>query len=182
MKATDELRRDHEIILRALAVLHALADRVRKGDPVDEDSISKLLVFFRDFADGCHHVKEETALFPALVARGLPPQGGPIGVMLHEHEEGRTLLRSLTETTSLLTTDPAARERFADVACAYEGLLCSHICKENHVLFDMADRLFGAADDERLMKEFEAKARQALGDDERARLAAVPLALSARYL
>ncbi|MGD0266766.1 MAG: hemerythrin domain-containing protein, partial [Candidatus Methylomirabilota bacterium] len=38
----------------------------------------------------CHHGKEENLLFKTMVDRGFPRQGGPIAVMLHEHETGRS--------------------------------------------------------------------------------------------
>jgi len=137
MKATDWLKRDHELIVEGLDALSAVARRVRARQAVDEENIGKLLTFFREFADEYHHHKEEKALFPALEAAGLPPHG-PVAVMLHEHDLGRRLLKQMRDSLPELDTD-AARD--------YVALLQAHIQKENEILFRMADRLLSSADD-----------------------------------
>ena len=59
------------------------------------EAFKSYLGFLKEFADKCHHGKEEGILFPALTAAGLPSQGGPVGVMLHEHVEGRALIQEM---------------------------------------------------------------------------------------
>jgi hemerythrin-like domain-containing protein len=129
MRPTDVLRREHEHIENALAVLEVLAERAERGAAVPRVAADALVDFFRRFTDGCHHAKEENALFPALEAHGLPRLGGPVGVMLHEHEEGRALLGSLAETARGCDGDAEARSRFAAAARAYDCLLGGHIRK-----------------------------------------------------
>jgi len=128
MKATQLLMEEHQIILRALDVLEAFANRGQPPPPA-------LLEFFTDFADVHHHGKEEEILFPALVEAGFPRDAGPVGVMLHEHTQGRRLIAALS--------DPA---QFSDAALAYSAMLRAHIEKENQILFPMADR---AVEDQR---------------------------------
>lgn len=137
MQATDWLKRDHELILEGLDALSAVARKVRSRQAVDEESIGKLLAFFREFADEYHHHKEEKALFPALEAAGLPPHG-PVAVMLHEHDLGRRLLKLMRDSLPELDSDAAME---------YVALLQAHIQKENEILFRMADRLLSPADD-----------------------------------
>src|SRR5262245_60786760 len=95
MKATDILMDEHRVIEQVLNCLEKLADRCEAGETLDNTSASEALPFFRNFADRCHHGKEEGHLFPLLEARGFSRQGGPTGVMLHEHEEGRGLLTAM---------------------------------------------------------------------------------------
>ena len=45
------------------------------------DDIRSVLTFLRDFADGCHHVKEEVIFFPALFQAGIAFQ---VRVMTYE--------------------------------------------------------------------------------------------------
>jgi hemerythrin-like domain-containing protein len=40
------------------------------------------------YADRQHHVKEEDLLFLELEKKGMPRDGGPVGVMLMEHQFG----------------------------------------------------------------------------------------------
>jgi hemerythrin-like domain-containing protein len=132
---TEILRDEHRIILHALEVLERATERA-PGDGWWVDTIAWL----RAFADDNHHAKEETALFPAMVKAGVPSEGGPIAVMLAEHEEGRRLIRAMEASTG------AARV----TACrAYVSLLRAHIDKENEILFPLADAVL----DERAMDE-----------------------------
>ncbi len=163
MNATETLMHDHELILEALGVLEALAGRAARHDPVPREPNEQLVGFFREFADRYHHANEEGELFPALERHGLPHGGGPIAVMLHEHEQGRALLRSLADLAGGLA-DAAGRERFADVPRAYQELLEQHIMKENEVLFRMAARMLTPAEDARIVAAFAEHAREVLGD------------------
>ena len=86
--ATNTLRDEHKAILKMLDVSEEVARRIKNGAAVAPETFSGLLEFFRTFADRCHHGKEEDCLFPLLEQKGLPREGGPIGVMLHEHGQG----------------------------------------------------------------------------------------------
>src|SRR5437867_2257885 len=88
MKSTKLLMADHELILQALHVLDAMNTEMRNGRDVNRDDIRSLVTFLREFADGCHHVKEEVIFFPALIQAGIAFQ---VRVMTYEHEGGRAL-------------------------------------------------------------------------------------------
>jgi hemerythrin-like domain-containing protein len=177
MSPTDTLREDHERILTALSVLSAIA---AKPGPLPREHVDQLVAFFRGFTDRCHHAKEENALFPALEARGIPRHGGPIGMMLHEHEEGRALLRDIEEGAA--AGDAAGRARFAQAVREYEDLLDGHIHKENDVLFRMAERVLDDAERVRLAATFARYDADELGPGERERLLASVAALARVYL
>ena len=118
--------------------------------------MAQLLEFFRLFADQCHHGKEESLLFPFLEQKGIPRQGGPIGVMLHEHEEGRLLIREMGEAAEDYRSGiEGAGARWAKAASGYSSLLRSHIDKENNILFVMAERVLTPADQSQLFQDFE---------------------------
>lgn len=138
-RLTQLLFTEHELILRALTVLEGLARQVRGGAPLEPAAARRLLDFFADYADRHHHAKEEDVLFPWMTARGFPSQGGPLVVMLEEHREGRSCVQAMNE--ALGGSAPDAGARFAAVAERYVDLLRSHIEKENHILFPMADSL-----------------------------------------
>ncbi|MBI4247693.1 MAG: hemerythrin domain-containing protein [Candidatus Rokubacteria bacterium] len=130
--STAILRKDHELILRALALLERLADRLDPGEAADEPARKWLLDFFTTFVDGCHHRKEEQHLFPALEQRGIPRHGGPVGVMLADHDEGRRMVRALADGPDRMRGDLIRR---------YAALLRGHIHTENDVLFVIADHV-----------------------------------------
>jgi hemerythrin-like domain-containing protein len=141
---TDVLRDEHRVILRALELVErAIAPA---DEPVADRWWTDLVAWLRAFADENHHAKEERSLFPALVKAGVPVEGGPVGVMLEEHAQGRALVAAMAGERG------AAR---AAAARQYIALLRAHIDKENDVLFPLAD----AVVDEPLMatvrREFE---------------------------
>jgi hemerythrin-like domain-containing protein len=95
-------------------------------------------------------------LFPALEAAGIPREHGPLGVMLAEHELGRTFVRRMTEAfDALVRGDQKARDRFVYNARGYANLLRMHIQKENEVLFPMAEHVLSEAEQTRLGGEFD---------------------------
>lgn len=84
MKPTDILKEEHVLILEMLRVIEAMCAKMDKGERPDIASLEKMIDFIRNFADKCHHAKEEKLLFPALEKAGIAREGGPVGVMLHE--------------------------------------------------------------------------------------------------
>ncbi len=153
--ATQTLRREHEAILEMLAVAAELASRLEEGTPVPAEQLRDTIEFFTVFADRCHHAKEEELLFPALEQKGMPRAGGPIAVMLHEHDVGRAAVRRMSAAAEAYPADPAAGPAWAAAARDYTALLHGHIQKENNVLFVMAERLLSDAEQARLGADFE---------------------------
>lgn len=141
--ATAELRHEHDVILRALAILERAGEHLASGRPVDETALAELVELIRTFADRCHHGKEEDQLFPVLQAKGV---GGTLTVFREEHEEGRGYLRTLS--------GPAPPAERAAAARRYVGLLRDHIERENGVLFPMADDVLSADEHADLAKRY----------------------------
>src|SRR5262245_8537761 len=161
-KATEVLSDEHRVIERVLAVVEKLA-----AAPVERslDSWKKALDFFSQFADQCHHFKEEQVLFPAMEERGIPRDGGPIGMMLTEHEEGRGLVRSMLAAISLVeTNNEVAKEILINKAKAYLRLMKDHIQKEDEVLFRIADDVIPADEQKALLRSFEEHEAKEIGE------------------
>ncbi|HVO34383.1 MAG TPA: hemerythrin domain-containing protein [Gemmatimonadales bacterium] len=180
MQATQTLRHEHEVIRKALALLDAVAARVAAGDVPPDADVSGLLEFFTVFADGCHHVKEETILFPALEAAGLPHGQGPLAVMLQQHDEGRRLVGVLRREQPALARDPEARARFAGAARDYAALLEQHITIENEVLFPRADGMLDAQRDGEIAAAYD-RHEASMGADVHRRFHAMLDDLARRY-
>jgi hemerythrin-like domain-containing protein len=156
MKATDELMQEHRVIERVLEALEAGANRLEAREAVRPEFFLEAAAFAKGFADGCHHKKEEGVLFIAMEKFGIPVQGGPIGVMLSEHELGRSLTRSLREAAQRLQLgDETAREQVVENARSYAALLHQHIFKEDNILFPMADRVIPSSSQQAVWDGFE---------------------------
>jgi len=139
MEPMQALSQDHRVIERMLNVLESAVARVQSGAQVRAALFVEAADFIRNFADACHHRKEEEGLFPALEMAGLPRHGGPVGVMLGEHDEGRRFSAALRAAAEKLAAgDAAAAQEVAHSARNYTGLMRQHIMKEDNVLFMMA--------------------------------------------
>jgi len=138
--STKILKEEHKVILSVLEVLGKILRRGNEGGEVDYAGIEKCVRFFKLFADACHHGKEEDILFPELEAKGIPRHGGPIGMMIYEHELGRSLVRKMRDSLeSALKGNIEARGSLFEAGWSYINLLRSHIGKEDECLFSMAD-------------------------------------------
>jgi hemerythrin-like domain-containing protein len=165
MKATDILMEEHRVIERVLAVLEAAAQRLEQGQVVRPGFFVDAADFIKGFADGCHHRKEEGVLFKAMVSAGMPSEGGPINVMLSEHEMGRAYTRAMREAALKLTTgDPSARGAVVFSARSYVELLRQHIAKEDTVLFPLAGRVIPTADQGGVTEAFERVEHEETGE------------------
>jgi hemerythrin-like domain-containing protein len=172
--ATQILRKEHDAILRMIEVSEQTAQQLDRGEDVPAEALSNLQEFFQIFADRCHHGKEEDLLFPLLEKKGLPAREGPVGVMLMEHEEGRTLVRGMAEAARAYASgNRAAGKQWAEAARKYATLLQQHIMKENEVLFVMAEQLLSDAEQQQLAKAFENLEIEKIGAGTHERLHAV---------
>lgn len=177
MLATDELKAEHQGILVMLRVLEQLAVRAQSGQEMDAGDAAKVIEFFKVFADKCHHGKEEQLLFPALEQAGVPRQGGPVGVMLHEHDLGRGFIKEMGD--ALTAGDMPA---FAHAARDYIALLSDHIKKEDTILFKMADQVLSPEKQKELRQGFDDLERDHMGAGVHEAFHAMMDQLGAKYL
>jgi hemerythrin-like domain-containing protein len=178
MKATNTLMEEHRLIEHLLDALETQAARLQTGTAVRTGFFLDAVDFNRTFADGCHHRKEEGALFPAMVAVGLSEESGPIAVMLAEHDQGREFNRGMEKAARAVEAGQAdARSDLAQSALGYVSLLRQHIRKEDAVLFPMADRLIPGDAQDKLALEFDRIEREETGLDTHERYHALAKAM-----
>jgi hemerythrin-like domain-containing protein len=156
MKATDILMEEHIIIKRVLTALETAAQRLEQGQNVRTGFFIDAADFIKGFADGCHHKKEEGVLFKAMVASGMPAQGGPISMMLAEHEQGRSYTRAMRDAAQKLQAgDESGRDQVVRSARGYVALLRQHIHKEDNILFPMANHVIPVSEQGKVAEDFE---------------------------
>jgi hemerythrin-like domain-containing protein len=158
---TQILSDEHRVIERVLGALEGLTTRSLMGSL---DHWKNALDFIRHFADQCHHYKEEKVLFPALEEHGIPRDGGPVGMMLIEHEEGRSYVKAMFAALGQIeAADESAQSDLFENARQYVRLLREHIQKEDDVLFRMADEVIPADEQRQLLKNFETHEAEEMG-------------------
>ena len=183
MEAIETLMSEHRIIERAIDALTAYADETRRRTSDDKQELGRFVEFIRQFADGCHHGKEEDILFKAMVEAGFPSQGGPIAVMLHEHDVGRAFVKRLADLAAQVAPWNARdREALAEAAHGYANLLRQHIQKEDAILYPMAEQHLPPQLMERVDQACERYEQEKTGSGEHERLHRLAEELVARHV
>ncbi len=176
------MMQEHELIVEVLAALQAMAEKLAAGKEVARQDVADFGRFFRDFADKCHHGKEEDRLFVKMVEAGFPKDGGPIAVMLAEHDAGRQEVRGLLAIGS--GSGPLSEaERARAIECAGQlvPLLYAHIQKENNILYPMAQDTIPPEEFELLDQSCEAFDQEIRGRIDVGELKALAAELMRRY-
>ena len=156
MRPTEILKEEHRIIKRMLEVLEAISDKLDAGEDISAESLEKTVDFIRTFADKYHHGKEEDLLFTRAELRGVPGEGGPIGVMLVEHEEGRGFGAAMAEAIERYARGEGdARLDYAKNARLYAALRLQHIDKEDNILYPITDNYLTEEDQKELLERFD---------------------------
>jgi len=182
VNAIATLMDEHRLIEQVLGSLETLAFEVEAGRPLERPVVADYATFFREFADACHHGKEEDLLFARMVERGFPRESGPIGVMLFEHTVGRqrvAALRSVAEAPG--DVGAAERQLFLESSLEYIPMLRQHIQKEDRILYPMAGQVLVGGELDRLEAEFEAFDRKLRDSGALDRLRGTAEALAARF-
>ena len=159
----DFLVAEHEMIERAMAALKSSLEKISESvkEPLQ---LRRAIDFLLEFGDRIHNTKEEKFLFPLMEQKGLPVEGGPIGVMLMEHDaERKLLLKMMAELPELAEASEAARQKFAAEGFEYLKIRAEHIWKENDILYAMGRKVFTDEDNTNLLAEFEKVNEQAYG-------------------
>jgi uncharacterized protein len=171
----EQLMNDHQTTEKVFdAVAHALNAPAGQAPGLLQDA----LLYFEGYVDGCHNLKEEQHLFPLAEARGISRQGGPLAVMLGEHDESRLVLPRLAALIHrFVGGDRSVLDDLRSAFRAYSTLLKDHFWKENDILYPMARRVMTDTDGELVMKGIEAT-EAAVGPDTRAKF----YALAARII
>ena len=182
MHLAEILTAEHRVIKQVLLCLKRMAEQCRTQGRLEAETAREAIDFFRNFADGWHHAKEESLLFPAMEARGIPREQGPIGVMIDEHAAGRTRICAMEEAIDgAAAGDARAVNEFCYQARVYIEMLRQHIEKEDHCLFAMADQALTEADQQRLLDSSAQADERNGGDVRRDKYLALADRLAERY-
>lgn len=134
MRLIEELRAEHVLIDAAVGALRTHVTR-RLAGTADVGDGARFVRFFRVYAAGFHHAREEDVLFRALGDAACLPEAGPIAALRADHEHtGRLLSRIATAIDAHPLDAERARELEA-LATEYSHALWRHIDAENSVLF-----------------------------------------------
>lgn len=151
----DFLIAEHELIERSMAVLKTSLENLDQSiaEPL---RMQRAIDFLLEFGDKVHNRKEEDFLFPLMKERGIPTEGGPIGVMLMEHEAERKLLQEMSAgLAGLGQASDDEKETFKANGLDYLTIRAEHIWKENDILYPMARQVLTDEDTAGLLASFQ---------------------------
>ena len=132
---------EHEIICQTEEIIESLDKTWETDAEKYKKTVSSLITFFRDYADGYHHRKEEDVLFPAI-------NDHPSFVLQEIIEEFETHHEDFRDYT--VEIENAIEE--GDYTKSYKELnqylqdLLDHIAAENDELFVLAENLLDEGD------------------------------------
>ena len=179
MEATELLMKEHRLIERALDAMDAWVTTLHPGSGSDDKAeLARFVSFIREFADAHHHSKEEDILFVAMGEHGFPREAGPIAVMLHEHDLGRShvgVLDRLAQQSAAWSEDDHGT--LTGTVRELSTLLRQHIQKEDQVLYPMANARLPEPVKEDIDRRCQAFEEQRISSGERQRLRALGDAL-----
>jgi len=164
MTATEQLKAEHRGMKLMLRIIEKMCERLKSGSGVEPEHLEQVLEFLRVFADKCHHAKEEELLFPALEKAGVPREGGPIGVMLAEHNKARQHVKGMGEgITQYKAGKKDASAKIVENGMAYIRILAAHIDKEDNVLYPIADARLAKSTWDELLARFDQVETERIG-------------------
>ena len=182
MRPTEILMQEHRVIEQVLDCLEAIANKTESGEQLDQQSATQAIDFFANFADRCHHGKEEDCLFPMLEQKGFSREQGPTGVMLHEHEVGRQHVRGMPDAVATVAAgDLTASATFVSHARSFIVLLREHIQKEDHCLFQMANQSLTDQEQTQLIDSFNRVEHEDMGPGTHEKYLGIATQLAKKY-
>jgi PAS domain S-box-containing protein len=144
---------EHRVMEKVLTVLVGQTKKLVDGGAGAKEAHGRLarsLDFFETFMDRCHNVKEEKVLFPKLEQSGIPREGGPIGVMLLEHQKEREFLKAIRGSL-----DAGESESVLERSKGFAELVKDHVWKEDDALYPMGKRVLSESDAQKLITGFD---------------------------
>lgn len=161
-KPIQDLIDEHGGIMVMLTIIEKMSEKLHRGEAVDNGHLNKVVEFLKNFADKCHHGKEEGILFPELLKNSLNAK--LVNELLGEHKSGRDYIRGISESLEGYSPGNPDAIHIAVNIDGYTKLLTEHIRKENVVLFPVADVELVEPVQEELAKRFDDLERNVIGE------------------
>jgi hemerythrin-like domain-containing protein len=139
MEFSQLLIQEHDYIRRALNILGRVTDQIQETGSADVHNVNALLLFLQYYSERCHHIKEESIVFPAI-RRVLNDQQSDytldLKALTAEHREQCDLTAKMQ--IALFSGDPAYFVRQAE---QLTQMMSEHLLKEERMVFPVIEEL-----------------------------------------
>jgi hemerythrin-like domain-containing protein len=147
---------EHRLIERMIRLLKQQLEKVgsqKKADPV---FIDVAVDFIKNYADRCHHGKEEDILFRDLAKKDLSDQHrGIMEELLDEHDRARKATKSLLDAKGrYLMGDAGALHDIVDAITWLVNFYPVHIEKEDRLFFRPVMDYLTKQEQDAMLQEF----------------------------
>jgi hemerythrin-like domain-containing protein len=139
---TEDLMREHGLLLRLLLIYRDLTGRVQAAGPLPAGHLHDAALIIHDYIEGFHEPLEEGYVFPRLVqARRLrgTPASTTVSTLLLQHARGRQQTQLILAETAGSGPDsaakPAAAARLAGAMGAFVRMYEPHEAREDTVIY-----------------------------------------------
>ncbi|MEZ5109849.1 MAG: hemerythrin domain-containing protein [Bacteroidia bacterium] len=127
---------EHEVIMEAIHLAKQSEELINEDETQYEQVIRSLIKFFRYYADGYHHHKEEQILFPEMSKMNELLEDGVIKEMLENHEDFRDMISNIEQLLNAKEYHKAQQQ-----LNKYTEAMLDHIAVENDEVFHSAETL-----------------------------------------
>lgn len=158
---THDLEEEHGGIILMLNIIEKMSDMIKGGNNISKDHLNKVIDFLKNFADKCHHGKEEGILFPELIKT--PSNVSLVNELLGEHKTGRDYIRGMIESLEQFQAGNPDAYHIAINMVGYVRLLTDHIHKENVILFPLAEKQLSSDFQNQIEERFATFERDVIG-------------------
>lgn len=153
---------EHKGIITMLNIMQKVSLKINKKENVEKDHINKIIEFLSNFADKCHHGKEEDILFPEMAKN--PANITLINELLGEHMTGRDYIRGMKDSLNDFMAGSPGSYHIAANMQGYTSLLINHIQKETKELFVIAEKEIPEKTKYLIEEKFEKLERDIIGE------------------
>jgi hemerythrin-like domain-containing protein len=147
---------EHRLIERVVKLLAKESNKINAGNNLNTGFIHKIIDFFKIYADGCHHGKEEDILFSSLARKEMMPQHRALmDDLLEDHKKSRALVKNMEYTTlRYRKSDQTAKKDITGFIQELVKLYTTHIEKEDKHFFIPSMKYFTEEEQSRMSGEF----------------------------
>lgn len=158
------LEQEHTLTLEVVKAADQTAQQILETGKVDQEQVQKIIDFFTNFVDRCHHAKEERFYFPYASKYDSTHRKHMVDLFTQEHEQGRELLHSLSNLIKKSDLERAEIQKIHQDLKAYNQMIREHIHKENHELLSINQLIFPEEVAQHILQGFNRIEHEELGE------------------